>query len=177
MTNTDSDNSREWAAQAYALLKKRQEDQKKELEKQEDQKKELINSANTKNIVAPLKSVDETQLGEFDDNFTWSAMVLASQGKKPNQISIDEIDWLTKLRRGLEETRKGFVTELLDKLGDDPLTPESLDDLETLLIRADVGIDSTDKVISSLRKKLNEEVVGAEAVSYTHLTLPTTPYV
>ena len=43
------------------------------------------------------------------------------QGKQINQISIDEIDWLTKLRRGLEETRKGFVTELLDKLGDDPL--------------------------------------------------------
>ena len=42
-------------------------------------------------------------------------MVLAAQGKM-NQISIDEIDWLTKLRRGLEETRKGFVTELLDKL-------------------------------------------------------------
>ena len=83
--------------------------------------------------------------------------------KKVNQISIDEIDWLTKLKRGLEETRKGFVTELLDKLGDDPLTPEALDDLETLLIRADVGIDSTDKVISSLRKKLNEEVVGGEA--------------
>ena len=83
--------------------------------------------------------------------------------KKINQISIDEIDWLTKLRRGLEETRKGFVTELLDKLGDDPLTPESLDDLETLLIRADVGINSTDKVISSLRTKLNEEVVGGEA--------------
>ena len=40
----------------------------------------------------------------------------------------------TKLRRGLVETRKGFVTELLDKLGDDPLTPESLDDLETILI-------------------------------------------
>ena len=89
-------------------------------------------------------------------------MVLAAQGKKVNEISIDEIDWLTKLRRGLEETRKGFVSELLDKLGDDPLTPESLDDLETLLIRADVGIDSTDKVIDLLRKKLNEEVVGGE---------------
>ena len=35
MTNTDSDNSREWAAQAYALLKKRQEEQKQELEKQD----------------------------------------------------------------------------------------------------------------------------------------------
>ena len=41
MTNTDSDNSREWAAQAYALLKKRQEEQKQELEKQEKQKQEL----------------------------------------------------------------------------------------------------------------------------------------
>ena len=146
MTNTDSDKSREWAAEAYALLKKRQEEQKQELQKQEEQKQELqkqdlIDSASKENISRPFNKTDETELGEFDDNFTWSAMVLAAQGKKINQISIDEIDWLTKLRRGLEETRKGFVTELLDKLGDDPLTPESLDDLETLLIRADVGIN------------------------------------
>ena len=193
MTNTDSDNSREWAAQAYALLKKQQEEKKQELKKQEEQKPEeqkpeeqkseeqkseeqkseeqkpeeqkqgLIDVSSKENIPISNKTINESELGEFDDNFTWSAMVLAAQGKKINQISIDEIDWLTKLRRGLEETRKGFVTELLDKLGDDPLTPESLDDLETLLIRADVGIDSTDKVISSLRKKLNEEVVGGEA--------------
>jgi len=187
MTNTDFDNSREWAAQAYELLKKRQEEKKQELEKQEEKKQELEKQEEKKqelekqeekkqelekqeekkqeffDISEPSKTVTESQLGEFDDNFTWSAMILAAQGKKINQISIDEIDWLTKLRRGLEETRKGFVTELLDKLGDDPLTPESLDDLETLLIRADVGINSTDKVISSLRKKLNEEVVGGEA--------------
>jgi len=123
----------------------------------------LIDVHNKENVSGQSKTIAEPELGEFDDNFTWSAMVLAAQGKKINQISIDEIDWLTKLRRGLEETRKGLVTELLDKLGDDPLTPESLDDLETLLIRADVGIDSTDKVISSLRTKLNEEVVGGEA--------------
>ena len=134
----------------------KQEEQKQELQKQEEQKQEL-----QKNVSLSQNS-SEVQLGKFDDDFTWSAMVLAAQGKEINQISIDEIDWLTKLRRGLEETRKGFVTELLDKLGDDPLTPESLDDLETLLIKADVGIDSTDKVISSLRKKLNEEVVGGE---------------
>ena len=171
MTNTDSDNSREWAAQAYALLKKRQEEQKQELQKQEEQKQELqkqeeqtlLDKANTDNLPESSKSFAEAELGEFDDNFTWSAMVLAAQGRKVNEISADEIDWLTKLRRGLEETRKGFVTELLDKLGDDPLTIETLDDLETLLLRADVGIESTDKVISSLRKKLNEEVVGGEA--------------
>ena len=134
MANTESDNSREWAAQAYALLKKRQEEQKQELQKQEEQKQGLIDISSDENIPKSPKTFDEPELGEFDDNFTWSAMVLAAQGKKIDQISIDEIDWLTKLKRGLEETRKGFVTELLDKLGDDPLTPESLDDLETLLL-------------------------------------------
>ena len=122
MTNTDSDNSREWAAQAYALLKKRQEEQKQELEKLEEQKQELekqeesIDIPNKENIAEQSKTIAEPELGEFDDNFTWSAMVLAAQGKKINQISIDEIDWLTKLRRGLEETRKGFVTELLESV-------------------------------------------------------------
>ena len=177
MTNNDSDTSIEWASQAYALLKQKQEQQKQEQQKQEQQKQEqqkqeqqkqeqqkqeqLEEETDNKDF-SKVKYENETPLGEFDDDFTWSAMVLAAQGKKVNEISIDEIDWLSKLRRGLEETRKGFVTELLDKLGDDPLTPESLDDLETLLIRADVGIDSTDKVINSLRKKLNEEVVGGE---------------
>jgi len=192
MTNIDSDNSKEWAAQAYALLKRKQEEEKQQLQKQEEEKQQLqkqeeekqqlqkqeeekqqlqkqeeekqqlIQKSNIPKNPSIIKNDEETELGEFDDDFTWSAMVLAAQGKKINQISIDEIDWLGKLRRGLEETRKGFVTELLDKLGDDPLTPESLDDLETLLIRADVGLDSTNKVITSLRKKLNEEVVGGE---------------
>ena len=163
MTNNESDSSREWASQAYALLKqkqelKKQEEELKALQQKEEQLKVEVNKKNLPN----LQDDTEVKLGDFDDDFTWSAMVLAAQGKKVNEISIDEIDWLSKLRRGLEETRKGFVSELLDKLGDDPLTPESLDDLETLLIRADVGIDSTDKVINALRKKLNEEVVGGE---------------
>ena len=183
MTNNESDSSREWASQAYALLKQKQELKKQELKKQENQVKENQVKENQvkenqvkdeqlkdeqlkeklyKKNFSSLKYDTEAKLGEFDDEFTWSAMVLAAQGKKVNDISIDQIDWLSKLRKGLEETRKGFVTELLDKLGDDPLTPESLDDLETLLIRADVGIDSTDKVINSLRTKLNEEVVGGE---------------
>ena len=75
MTNTNSDNSREWAAQAYALLKKRQEEQKLEsqkeeeqklelqkeeeqkleLQKEEEQKLDLINSASKETISQPLK--------------------------------------------------------------------------------------------------------------------------
>jgi fused signal recognition particle receptor len=48
---------------------------------------------------------------------------------------------------------------LLDNLGDDPLTPEVVDDLEALLLRADAGVQATDQVMEALRQRLNEEVV------------------
>ena len=64
-----------------------------------------------------------------------------------------------RLRRGLEKTRQGFVKGLLENLGDDPLTPEVLDDLETLLLRADAGVEATDQVLDALRRRMNEEVV------------------
>jgi len=103
----------------------------------------------------------EPRLGEFDEAFTWSAEVLAAQGRSADQVTLEEIDWLARLRRGLEKTRRGFVSQLLEKLGDDPLTPEVLDDLESTLLRADVGVQATDQVIEALRARLNQEVVEA----------------
>ena len=114
-------------------------------------------------IVSPQTSAperaDQPQLGDFDDTFTWSAEVLAAQGRKVDQVSLEEIDWLGRLRQGLEKTRQSFVTGLLDSLGDDPLTPEVVDDLEALLLRADAGVKATDQVMEALRQRLNEEVV------------------
>ena len=101
----------------------------------------------------------EPQLGAFDADFTWSAEVLAAQGRRVDQVSLEEIDWLGRLRRGLEKTRRNFVTQLLTNLGDDPLTPEALDELETLLLRADVGVKATDQALGALRQRLNVEVV------------------
>ena len=106
-----------------------------------------------------LSSEGDPQLGAFDNDFTWSAEVLAAQGRQVDQVSLEEIDWLGRLRRGLEKTRRGFVTQLLENLGDDPLTPEVLEDLESTLLRADVGVKATDQVLDALRQRLNEEVV------------------
>ena len=108
----------------------------------------------------PATAADaEPQLGAFDADFTWSAEVLAAQGRRADQVSLEEIDWLGRLRRGLEKTRRNFVTQLLTNLGDDPLTPEALDELETLLLRADVGVKATDQALGALRERLNVEVV------------------
>jgi len=117
-----------------------------------------VSVPSTSQLLSAQESVEPT-LGEFDETFTWSAEVLAAQGQKAEDISVEEIDWLGRLRRGLEKTRQGFVTGLLENLGDDPLTPEVLDDLETLLLRADAGVKATDQVLNALRQRLNEEVV------------------
>ena len=108
---------------------------------------------------APTIDQDEPSLGDFDDAFTWSAEVLAAQGRSAEQVTLEEIDWLGRLRQGLEKTRQGFVTGLLENLGDDPLTPEVLDDLESLLLRADAGVQATDQVLDALRQRMNEQVV------------------
>jgi fused signal recognition particle receptor len=110
----------------------------------------------------PVAEESEPQLGAFDEEFTWSAEVLAAQGRRVEEISVEEIDWLSRLRRGLQKTRRNFVTQLLENLGDDPLTPEVLDELETALLRADVGVQATDRVLEALRRRLNEEVVDPE---------------
>jgi len=109
----------------------------------------------------------EPSLGAFDDTFTWSAEVLAAQGRRLAQVSLEEIDWLGRLRQGLEKTRRGFVTQLLENLGDDPLTAEVVDDLESTLLRADVGVSATDQVLDALRRRLNQEVVEpAEGIRF-----------
>ena len=109
----------------------------------------------------------EPALGDFDDAFTWSAEVLAAQGRRVDQVSLEEIDWLSRLRRGMEKTRRGFVAQLLERLGDDPLTSEVVDDLETTLLRADVGVKATDQVLDALRARLNQEVVdGSEGLRF-----------
>ena len=108
----------------------------------------------------------EPKLGQLDEDFLWSAEVLAAQGRQVDQVSLEEIDWLGRLRRGMEKTRQNFVTSLTDNLGHDPLSEASLDDIETLLLQADVGVEATDQVLDLLRRRMYETVVdGSEAIN------------
>ena len=116
-------------------------------------------TSNTSATTSPAADTATPQLGAFDEAFTWSVEVLAAQGVRADQVALEEIDWLGRLRRGLEKTRQGFVSQMLETLGDDPLTPEVLEQLETLLLRADVGVKATDQVLEALRQRLNQEVV------------------
>nr|YP_002049060.1 signal recognition particle-docking protein FtsY [Paulinella chromatophora]ACB42850.1 signal recognition particle-docking protein FtsY [Paulinella chromatophora] len=157
-----------WAREAYARLKAQQSSNTVSLnqiyQSNVPENKVIISKEELK-IELQIPSVpgyddaNVPQLGNFDSDFTWSSEILAAQGLNSNQVTLDEIDWLTRLRQGLKKTRQGLVTQLLEILGDDPLTPEVVEDLETLLLQADVGIDATDQVLTVIRQRMNEEVL------------------
>ena len=103
----------------------------------------------------------------LDDDFLWSAKVLADQGRTPEQVSLDEINWLKKLRQGLDKTRRGFVNQFKALIGQGPLNADAVESIETLLLQADVGVEATDYVIETLQAKLREESLPPEeAVAY-----------
>jgi fused signal recognition particle receptor len=113
---------------------------------------------------APAASTADVEL---DDDFLWSAKVLADRGRTPEQVSLDEINWLKKLRQGLDKTRRGFVNQLKALIGQGPLNADAVESIETLLLQADVGVEATDYVIETLQAKLRQESLPPdEAVAY-----------
>ena len=69
-------------------------------------------AALSSNISEPVEAVEETPELAFDEGFLWSTEVLAAQGRRAEDVSIEEINWLKKLRQGLDKTRRNVVNQL-----------------------------------------------------------------
>mgnify|MGYP001595789515 CR=1 FL=1 len=61
-------------------------------------------------------------------------------------------DKFEKLKSGLSKTRTGFISGLKRIIGRDKVDEEFFDELEELLITADVGVHSASKILSGLRE-------------------------
>jgi fused signal recognition particle receptor len=103
----------------------------------------------------------------LDENFVWSANILAAQGRRPEEISEEEINWLTKLREGLGKTRRSLINQLKAVVGQGPLNEDAVMAIEAMLLQADVGIEATEYIIETLQKKLREESLPPDdAIAY-----------
>ena len=60
-------------------------------------------------------------------------------------------------RRGLSKTRQSFFGRISQMLGNTEIDDDTWDDMETLLIQADVGFDTTVKVIDSLQSRVRAQ--------------------
>ena len=117
--------------------------------------------------VATTVEMEEVSGLAFDEGFMWSAEVLAAQGRRAEDVSIEEISWLNRLRQGLDKTRRSLINQLKAIVGQGPLNQDAVSEIEALLLQADVGVEATDYIIGTLQQKLREEVLPPEqAIAY-----------
>ena len=93
-----------------------------------------------------------------------------SAAEKPQpKDSVNEnkkTSFFTRLKNGLSKTRQGFTESLAGLvLGRKEIDEELLDELEMILLTADIGIDATDKIIKSLTDQVSrKELKDPEAL-------------
>ena len=130
---------------------------------------EITPTATTPTVTTPTATttVPRDFVPDFDDGFVWSAEVLAAQGRRIEEITVEEITWLQKLRRGLGKTRLSLINELKNLVGKGPINEEAIEEIEALLLQADVGISATDRIVEALQNRMRGEVLPPdEAVNY-----------
>jgi len=126
-----------------------------------------ITTAQTSPSSADQETINDEFPIAFDEGFLWSSEILASQGRRPDQVSFEEISWLQKLRKGLERTRRSLINQLKAIVGQGPLNQDAVMEIESLLLQADVGVEATDIIVNALQQKLREEVLPPEeAIAY-----------
>ncbi|MEO0802517.1 MAG: signal recognition particle-docking protein FtsY [Cyanobacteria bacterium J06642_2] len=104
---------------------------------------------------------------EFDDGFRWSAEILAAQGRRPEDVTVEEISWLQKLRFGLGKTRLRLVNQLKSLVGQGPIDAAAIEEIEAVLLQSDVGIAATDYIIEALQERVRDRSLPPEeAVAY-----------
>jgi len=114
-------------------------------------------------VTATTEATPETPGIAFDEGFLWSAEILAAQGRRPEDISVEEITWLKKLRQGLDKTRRNIVNQLKAIVGQGPLNQAAVMEIEALLLQADVGVEATDYIITELQNQLKKEALPPDA--------------
>ncbi|MEN9249304.1 MAG: signal recognition particle-docking protein FtsY [Gloeomargarita sp. GXS_bins_116] len=123
--------------------------------------KESLAAPSSSTEPAPTTPAAEP-LPQLDEGFLWSAEVLAAQGRRPEEVTVEEINWLQKLRRGLAKTRRQILNQLKAIVGQGPLDERAVGELETLLLQADVGVTVTDWVIQQIQNRLRQEALPPE---------------
>lgn len=104
---------------------------------------------------------------EFDDGFRWSAEILAAQGRRAEDVTVEEISWLQKLRVGLGKTRLRLVNQLKSLVGQGPIDEAAIEEIEAVLLQSDVGVAATDYIVESLQDRVRDRALPPEeAVAY-----------
>ena len=98
----------------------------------------------------------EDDIEDEEDDEEWANFIKEQEQKK----KLEEAKEIEKYDKGLEKTRKEFVSKLsLLGIKYTKVDDEYFDELEEILINADVGVNTVMKFIDKLRKRVKEEKI------------------
>ena len=130
-------------------------------EEEEDFNEEIESSEEKEEIEEEATSEEETftedDIEEKDEeDEEWAEFIKEQEQKK----KLEEAKEIEKYDKGLEKTRKEFVSKLsLLGIKYTKVDDEYFDELEEILINADVGVNTVMKFIDKLRKRVKEEKI------------------
>jgi fused signal recognition particle receptor len=101
------------------------------------------------------KTADDADPGTVVDQATAPASAAEPAGAEPSGGG-----WLTRLRAKLNRGDSWLTYDLANLLPGGRIDEHVLDELETRLIAADVGIETTEKILGSLRKRVQRQELG-----------------
>lgn len=89
-----------------------------------------------------------------------------SEAPKETESKPEKVGFFTRLKKGLSKTRQSFTDSIASLvLGKKEIDDDLLDDLEMILLTADVGIEATDRIIQNLTQQVSrKELKDPEAL-------------
>ena len=132
---------------------KKDKQNKSNLKEQEDRLEESNNYSSEPLIDKKLESNIEI---EEDEN-----KEIETETKNEEVLEKPKVNFFDKLKVGLDKARKNMTDKIDDLLKSySKIDDELFDDLEEILVTADVGINTTMEIIDKLKDRVKEEKVS-----------------
>ncbi len=84
-----------------------------------------------------------------------------SKARENDEENEEKVGFFSRLKQGLTRTRKGFIDRVSDLFsGYGKINEELFEELEEILIQADVGIKTTMKLVEDLKERVEDEGIS-----------------
>lgn len=83
-----------------------------------------------------------------------------AENKKPDEVGnveAQQLSFAERLKQGLSKTRQQFGKQISSLFGGGKIDAEVYEELETILLTADVGVNATQKLLDNLKKRVKRE--------------------
>ena len=143
-------------------------------------RRRFVNKMNADIAAAKKKGIDDSDSVQeksdsvetlvSDTQADESIVTTQVEDKVPSEPEQPTLSWSQRIKSGLSRTRSGLGNGLSSVIGGHKkVDNDLLEELETQLLMADVGIDATQTLIGALTDKLNRKELKDSATLLSHL--------